>query len=93
MTKILELIFCHLLGDYVLQIDFISKSKGKNWYHLFVHCVLYCLPFYYLYRITWQLPVIFITHVIIDALKARYNKINYVTDQVLHYIVMLIYLI
>lgn len=90
---IITLIFCHLVGDYVLQTDFIAKTKGGNWYHLIVHCVLYCLPFFVLFGLTWQLSFIFITHMIIDPLKARYNKINYITDQLLHYIVMLVYLI
>ena len=89
---IITLIFCHLVGDYVLQNDFIAKTKGENWYHLIVHCMLYCLPFFVLFALTWQLSFIFITHMIIDPLKARYNKINYVTDQLLHYIVMLVYL-
>lgn len=89
---IITLIFCHLVGDYVLQNDFIAKTKGENWYHLIVHCMLYCLPFFVLFGLTWQLSFIFITHMIIDPLKARYNKINYVTDQLLHYIVMLVYL-
>lgn len=89
---IITLIFCHLVGDYVLQTDFIAKTKGENWYHLIVHCMLYCLPFFVLFGLTWQLSFIFITHVIIDPLKARYNKINYATDQLLHYIVMLVYL-
>lgn len=93
MIKIITLIFCHLVGDYVLQNDFIAKTKGGNWYHLIVHCVLYCLPFFVLFGLTWQLSFIFIMHMIIDSLKARYNKINYVTDQLLHYIVMLVYLI
>nr|DAH43958.1 MAG TPA: Protein of unknown function (DUF3307) [Caudoviricetes sp.] len=90
---IITLIFCHLIGDYVLQSDFIAKTKGENWYHLFVHCALYCLPFFIVFGLTWQLPFIFITHMAIDPLKARYNKINYVTDQLLHYIVMLVYLV
>jgi hypothetical protein len=76
-----------------LQGDFIANSKGKNWYHLFVHCALYCLPFYVVFGITWQLSIIFVTHIIIDALKARYKKINYLQDQVLHYVIMVIYLI
>lgn len=93
MTKtILELIFCHLIGDYVLQCDYIAKTKGDNWYHLLVHCVLYCVPFYVVFGLTWQLPFVFVTHVYIDALKARYKKINYITDQILHYIIMCIYL-
>lgn len=89
---IITLILCHLIGDYVLQTDFIAKTKGTNWYHLIVHCVLYCLPFFVVYGLTWQLIFIFITHFVIDPLKARYNKINYVTDQSLHYIAMLVYL-
>lgn len=90
---IITLIFCHLIGDYVLQTDFIAKTKGTNWYHLIIHCALYCLPFFIIYGLTWQLLFIFITHIVIDPLKARYNKINYITDQLLHYIVMLVYLI
>ena len=93
MNLILNLIFCHLIGDYVLQTDFIAKTKGDNWYHLLVHCFLYIVPFFYVFGITWQLAVILITHIIIDSLKARYKIINYVTDQVLHYLVILVYLI
>lgn len=39
----IELILCHLIGDYVLQIDRIADTKGTNMYHLFVHCALYSL--------------------------------------------------
>ena len=88
---LLKLVFCHLFGDYVLQSDFIARTKGENWYHLFVHCALYCLPFYVVFGLTWQIAVIFLTHICVDALKARYKKINYVTDQVLHYIITSIY--
>lgn len=28
---IYKLIICHLIGDYVLQNDFIAKTKGENW--------------------------------------------------------------
>ena len=90
---ILVLISCHLIGDYVLQIDFIAKSKGTNIYHLLVHCFLYCVPFYIMFGAIWQLAVLFITHIIIDLLKARYKLIPYWLDQVLHYVVCLLYLI
>lgn len=90
---IIVLIFCHLIGDYVLQCDFIAKTKGENWYHLFVHCVLYCVPFYLVFGLTWQIGFIFTAHCIVDPLKARYQKINYFTDQLLHYVAMLVYLI
>lgn len=93
MENILKIIFCHLIGDYVLQIDFIATTKGKNWYHLLIHCFLYIVPFYVVYGCDWRLIIIFVTHIIIDPLKARWGKINYVTDQILHYIIALIYLV
>ena len=88
-----KLIFCHLIGDYVLQIDYIAKTKGENMYHLLVHCFLYAVPFYVVFGYDLRIPIIITTHIVIDTLKARYKAINYVTDQILHYLVMLIYLI
>ena len=82
-----------MIGDYILQSDFIAKTKGENWYHLFVHCVLYIVPFYICFGTVWQLAAIFIAHLIIDPLKARYGKINYWQDQTLHYLTSLLYLI
>ena len=93
MIKILiELVLCHLIGDYVFQVDFIANTKGTNWYHLFVHCALYMVPFIYIFGFSNYsfLLFVFITHTIIDALKATYKKINYVTDQILHYMVLII---
>ncbi|MDY4127679.1 DUF3307 domain-containing protein [Peptostreptococcus porci] len=90
LTKI---VMCHMIGDYVLQCDFIAQTKGKNWYHLFVHCVLYCVPFAILFGVDYKLGIIFISHLIIDPLKARYNKITYTQDQVFHYLISLIYFI
>lgn len=87
---IIDCIFCHLVGDYVLQIDFIAKTKGENWYHLFVHCLLYILPFRIVYGVDWRLAVLLVTHIIIDALKARYKKITYTQDQIAHYIIALL---
>ena len=84
---ICKIILCHLFGDYVLQCDYIAKSKGDNWYHLFVHCGLYTLPFCFCFGYNIGALVIFISHLIVDSLKARYKKINYVTDQIIHYII------
>lgn len=95
MTKLIFeylilLIMSHLVGDYVLQIDFIAKSKGENIYHLLVHCALYCFPFYIFFGFGWHLLVLFLSHIIIDLLKAKYKVISYFVDQLLHYIVLLI---
>lgn len=89
MDKLIIAILCHLLGDYVLQNDFIAKTKGENWYHLFVHSALYCFPFLLIDLFNYnEIFFLFTTHVLIDALKARYNKTSYVQDQVLHYVVL-----
>lgn len=90
---IIILLFCHLIGDYVLQNDFIAQSKGQNFYHLMVHCLLYCLPFYIVFGLVWQIIPLFVLHIIIDLLKAKYKFIPYWLDQVLHYIICLLYLI
>ena len=92
MNNVIHLMLCHLVGDYVLQCDFIAKTKGSNLYHLYVHCALYCLPFVLLYGIDWKIGVLFASHIIIDVLKARFNKISYIIDQILHYIVLFIFL-
>lgn len=84
----MDWIFCHLVGDYVLQLDVIANTKGKNWYHLFVHCMLYILPFRIVHGADWRLIVLFATHIIIDALKARYKKITYIEDQMWHYAIV-----
>ena len=83
----LDVVFCHAVGDYILQQDFIAKTKGENWYHLFIHCILYVLPFRYMYGADWRLAVLFVTHMIIDAFKARYKIIGYAYDQIFHYII------
>lgn len=93
LKTIVLIVLCHLFGDYVLQSDFIAQTNGKNWYHLFVHCALYCIPFLVVFGFTWHLLVIFISHLIIDQLKARWNKITYTQDQIFHYLIGLIYLI
>ena len=93
MEIIIKLILAHLIGDYVLQIDFIAQSKGKNFYHLLVHCLLYCLPFYVVFGFVWQLIPLLTLHILIDLLKAKYKLIPYWLDQVIHYATCLLYLI
>ena len=92
-SKIILLILCHLLGDYVLQNDFIAKSKGSNWYHLFVHCAIYLVPFIAVFGLSWEILFLFVAHMIVDPLKARWNKISYFQDQLIHYLTLIIYLI
>ena len=90
---IYKLMLCHFLGDYVLQTDFLAKTKGENWWHLIAHCVLYTTAFWIILGFGWQIICLLLSHIIIDSAKARYKKIGYATDQVLHIAVLGIYLI
>lgn len=93
IKTIVTLVFCHLIGDYVLQTNFLATTKGENWYHLIVHCILYTVPFCVVFGIGWQFAVLLGTHIVIDTLKARLKKISYFQDQALHYLISLIYLL
>lgn len=89
LTTTYMLIAFHALGDYVLQPDILAKTKGENWWHLLMHCILYTLPFSTYFGLDYKIIIILLTHIIIDALKARWNKINYITDQALHLIILI----
>lgn len=77
-----------MVGDYVLQNDFVAKTKGENWYHLFVHSTLYCVPFILVGCSAPMVTFLFASHMYVDAMKARYKKYSYTEDQVLHYTVI-----
>ena len=91
--KILMLLFCHFVGDYVLQIDFLAKTKGINWWHLIVHSTLYLLPFYACFGASAVLIATWIIHFVTDACKARYGIIGYTADQTIHLANALLWLI
>ena len=92
MKIIYILLLSHFIGDYVLQSDFVAKTKGENWWHLIVHCALYTVPFALSFGINGRLVGLFVSHIIIDALKARWHTISYGADQLLHIFAMIIYL-
>ena len=92
LEKTIQLLFCHLVGDYVLQSPYLAETKGKDWYHMLVHCILYCLPFYICVGLDSRIMLLFLSHFGIDTLKARYNRIGFTMDQILHYAVLSIYL-
>lgn len=91
--KIWMLLVCHFVGDYVLQTDFIAQTKGKNWWHLFVHSTLYLLPFYLCFGASDALIATWFIHFVTDACKARYGIIGYVEDQAIHLANALLWLI
>ena len=93
IATIYTLMLCHFLGDYVFQTLFLAQTKSENWWHMLAHCVVYTTPFVCFFGFNSNIVVLLISHFIIDSAKARYKKINYVLDQLLHIAILAIYLI
>lgn len=90
LTLLYKLLACHMLGDYVLQTDFLAKTKGENWWHLLAHCVAYTVPFVVAFGIDWRIGYLLVMHLFIDALKAR-HYIGYACDQTSHMLALIVY--
>ena len=93
IEQIAKIVMCHIVGDYLFQTDYMAMEKGKDWYILFVHCVCYCVPFAIVFGIDYRLMLIFISHIVADALKARWHMIGLVEDQLFHYEIAIILLL
>ena len=67
----------HLIGDYLMQSDWMAQNKTKAFWPAYVHATVYALPFLML-PAAWhhhELPfvVILLTHFLIDRYRlARY---------------------
>lgn len=85
------ILMAHMIGDYVLQTDFLAKTKGENWWHMIAHCITYTLPFAILISPDWKIFFLFASHMVIDTLKARAKVIDYFEDQALHIACLVVY--
>ena len=93
------LLTCHFIGDYPFQSVWMIINKGKDWEILFYHCASYTAPFALLALVPTMhitiagLLTILISHMFIDALKARWNLVKTIwADQLLHLSVLAILL-
>ena len=86
MEILIKILMAHCFGDYVLQTAYIAEGKQTNPWLLFVHCVLYAVPFLLLFRNYNIIAVLILTHVIVDTLKVK-KKISYTVDQILHLVI------
>lgn len=68
-------LFCHFIGDYILQMPdmaYYKKEKSLRGYlYCSLHCILYGLPFFIITNYIGVLLII-ITHFIID----KYNLVE-----------------
>lgn len=97
VTILIRLIIAHLIGDFFLQphswVEQRNKlhfRSGKLYVHSFIHALLAWAAVWDLEK--WPVPcVIFLTHLLIDALKSyqRQHKMEwFIADQLLHLLVI-----
>lgn len=66
-------LFCHAVGDYILQSDWMATEKTKRSIAALAHVATYCLPFLLLSPSWMAMAVIVSTHFVIDRWRlARY---------------------
>lgn len=58
--------FAHMVGDYVIQSDWMAQEKTKRWWPAVAHGVSYGLPFVLVTQSVAALVVIVGTHILID---------------------------
>jgi len=89
--SILLLVACHNLGDFAFQSQWMAMEKGKNWevlgYHVLVYTIMFVpLAFLFPKMNLAAVLVIFGSHFVIDACKARWNILKQIwQDQLCHY--------
>jgi len=59
-------IFAHLIGDYLIQTDWMALNKKKNSFQCLIHVVTYMVPFFWCHFLWWQLIAIAAQHYFID---------------------------
>lgn len=66
-------VLLHLVGDYIIQSDWMAGEKTKKSVAAMAHAVTYTLPFLFLTRSPLALGFICLTHFVIDRWRlARY---------------------
>ena len=55
-------LIAHLIGDYVLQNDWMARGKKKSSWICTVHVATYMIPFLFIGLSWWQLSLIAVQH-------------------------------
>ena len=59
-------IFAHLIGDYLIQNDWMAKEKKRSSLICAYHVLLYLVPFLFASLTWWQIALIGVQHFIQD---------------------------
>lgn len=59
-------ILAHMVGDYLIQTDWMATEKTQRWWPAIAHGVTYTLPFLFITQSPLALVIIGGTHILID---------------------------
>lgn len=59
-------IYAHLVGDFLIQNDWMAQNKKKSWWPCTAHVLTYMIPFLFCGMAWWQLGLIAVQHYAID---------------------------
>ena len=59
-------IYAHLIGDYIIQNDWMSLHKKHSSFRCAVHVATYMMPFLWCGMAWWQLALIAVQHYALD---------------------------
>lgn len=59
----------HMVGDYLIQSDWMAVEKTRRWWPAIAHAVTYGLPFVFVTQSSAALAVIVGTHAVIDRYR------------------------
>jgi hypothetical protein len=60
------IILAHLIGDYVLQSQWMAAKKTEDWWPAIVHGITYTIPYAFITQSWRALALIAISHILID---------------------------
>lgn len=63
------LLLAHLVGDYVIQSDWMAQEKTRRWWPAIVHAATYGAPYVLVTHSPLALAVIVVTHAVIDRYR------------------------
>lgn len=95
MTSLL-LLAAHMVGDYILQTDYMAANKLTNTWVRALHVTLYCLPFIAVALVigtavqetSWFILAVWVTHFITDTRRwasgDKWPPKPIIVDQTIH---------
>lgn len=92
LTLLFMLLAVHAVADFPLQGDYMAREKANSNYILFMHALIHAAGVFLILSSLYFALAELILHALIDKAKTT-GRINFMTDQALHILCKLIYVV